>query len=1031
VKLSRPLGLSVAAALAGGLLPLLVAVPAEAAPTPIVVTGGDLSADGSSGWAVESRNGGTGAFVAGTATPPLGIGSYYLKSNAIGDKQFLHLTKVDGVALAGRPLTDLLSLSFSSFAANGVYSPYVNIPMHSGLVDANSDGIADGLQSVPAASGNAILVFEPTVSGGAWNASDTMAPGALWRVTRPVVTSGGTIPTFTYKTYAQWLAILTDGAFNPAFGDVQWVIGDTSSASWSGKSGWVDDIEVTTTTESATYDLEEGLGTCPVAIDAPTKTLTLTGDCTTSTTLTLHDGWSLDGAGHTITAVDPTPASFTGPVLTNEIVPGGAAMHVTNVTIDGNLAAGCSSSLFGIRFDGASGSFTNSSVSDIRYGSGSGCQSGNSVDITNLGGPTRLPVTLSGIGVTGFQKTGIRANGNVALRLSGSSIASSDLDLVTASNSLQISRGARAYVSGNTIGGNDWDGNDQWSATGVLLYGAEDVTFIRNVVSGTDTDIGLYVSQDATYQAGRTTLTCNAFERDGATDSTPPGALDVWNTGVAADPDLVAMVSASGNTVRGFATAYDNVVNESGGPCASGPVDSLQVDGGASSVTATWYAPVAQPFAPVTSYSVTLAPGGTTQVVAGTTATFTGLLPAKQYTVTVVPLNAAGPGAPASASGTTGPGAATITETSATPTTAAVDWSVPGGAYTSFDLVLEDAGGVVATQSTSGDARTWTFTGLDPETSYTVTVTPRIGVASGAPDSRSLTTGSVASAPGPVSNLSLTGSAATLTTTWSAASGATDYEATLLPGGQVQSVTGTSAAFSIIPGKEYTVTVVAHNAAGWGPGRSASLDTALPRAPRKLSVTGATKSASLTWTPPPAPASPVTSYTVTATPSSGSPKTAVVAAAGLAFPVTVSGLAPRTAYTFTVTATNTFGPGPAASKSLKGSTTTLRVSRSKIRYGEKVVLSGKVKDSGSGKPVSGQQIYLYRKAKGGTAYVNRGVKATTSSKGTFSIAFKPERSGRFFVTSRGPGRMGATSPSRSVTVKGVATLSPSRTVVVN
>ena len=130
-----------------------MAVSAEAADPPTVVTGGDLSADGSSGWAVESRNGGTGAFVQGTGTPPLGVGSYFLKSNAIGDKQFLHLTKVEGVALAGRPITDLQALSFASFAANGVYSPYVNIPVHSDQIDANSDGIADGSQNLPAATG--------------------------------------------------------------------------------------------------------------------------------------------------------------------------------------------------------------------------------------------------------------------------------------------------------------------------------------------------------------------------------------------------------------------------------------------------------------------------------------------------------------------------------------------------------------------------------------------------------------------------------------------------------------------------------------------------------------------------------------------------------------------------------------------------------------------------------------------------------------------------------------------------------------
>ena len=305
----------------------------------------------------------------------------------------------------------------------------------------------------------------------------------------------------------------------------------------------------------------------------------------------MHDGWTLNGAGHTITVIDPTSGSFTGPALTNYA--GATAMDIKNVHLVGNLADGCSASLYGIQFNGAGGSLTHSSVANIRYGTGSGCQSGNSIDITNVGGATRLPITVDDVQVTGFQKTGIRANGNVALRLTDSSVASSDLDLITASNSLQISRGARAYVAGNTIAGNDWDGNADWNATGVLLYGADDVTFVRNVVNGTDTDVALYVSEASGYTAGRTTLSCNLFSRDAAADSTPtPGtALDIWNTGVAADATLTAKIDATGNTVEGFATPWENVEDVDGGACASGPVSGSRVDGTTSSVTATWTAP--------------------------------------------------------------------------------------------------------------------------------------------------------------------------------------------------------------------------------------------------------------------------------------------------------------------------------------------------------------------------------------------------------------------------------------------------------
>ena len=173
-----------------------------------VVTGGDVSADGSSGWALETLHSGNGAFVPGTGTPPLGTGSYHLKSNVTGDKDFLHLTKVDGVPLLGQHLTDILGLSFKSFASDGTFSPYVNIPVHSDLIDANNDGIADGSQpGVTGATGNATLVYEPTVPGGSWGTNNTISDTAKWRLTRTVV-SGGVTPLWTYKTWADWEALL-------------------------------------------------------------------------------------------------------------------------------------------------------------------------------------------------------------------------------------------------------------------------------------------------------------------------------------------------------------------------------------------------------------------------------------------------------------------------------------------------------------------------------------------------------------------------------------------------------------------------------------------------------------------------------------------------------------------------------------------------------------------------------------------------------------------------------------------------------
>lgn len=59
------------------------------------------------------------------------------------------------------------------------------------------------------------------------------------------------------------------------------------------------------------------------------ETMTLNGDCTTDSTIVIPDGFTLDGAGHTITAVDPVAGHFLGAVVRN----GGARAAVTNLSV--------------------------------------------------------------------------------------------------------------------------------------------------------------------------------------------------------------------------------------------------------------------------------------------------------------------------------------------------------------------------------------------------------------------------------------------------------------------------------------------------------------------------------------------------------------------------------------------------------------------------------------------------------------------------------------------------------------------------
>ncbi len=83
-------------------------------------------------------------------------------------------------------------------------------------------------------------------------------------------------------------------------------------------------------------------GTCAFTTNAKTKTVTLVADCTTDTTIGVEDGYTLDGKGFTITAVDASSgASFEGAVVQND----GAAMNVKNLKIEGGVRNDCTTPL--------------------------------------------------------------------------------------------------------------------------------------------------------------------------------------------------------------------------------------------------------------------------------------------------------------------------------------------------------------------------------------------------------------------------------------------------------------------------------------------------------------------------------------------------------------------------------------------------------------------------------------------------------------------------------------------------------------
>jgi len=201
------------------------------------------------------------------------------------------------------------------------------------------------------------------------------------------------------------------------------------------------------------------------------KTMILNGDCITDTTILVPNGITLNGAGHTITAVDPPGDYFKGGVIRN----GGAAADVEDVTITtSGLIDPCDQGpnrLRGILFDGASGSITNTHVTNINHLGAAICgDEGNAIEVRNFGSsPTTCRVRIEGNTATGYQKGGIIANGNVDATITDNVVDGLEPSLFIARNGVQLGFGATGMIKRNLVSNNEYTGLENFSASGILL----------------------------------------------------------------------------------------------------------------------------------------------------------------------------------------------------------------------------------------------------------------------------------------------------------------------------------------------------------------------------------------------------------------------------------------------------------------------------------------------------------------------------------------------------------------------------------
>ncbi len=329
------------------------------------------------------------------------------------------------------------------------------------------------------------IVFEPYQQPGVGGTLLTRQyrswyPGAtsLWWLSRTasgVRNTNGPCDQASPCTFAQILALY------PNAGLAEFQAGGTyvadvavlkAGSGWSAFDGYVDSL----TYGSETWNFEGDLGPCPIApTDTTAKTIRLRGDCATTHTLAIEDGYTLDGDGHSITAYDPASGHFLGAIVAN----GGATASVTDVELTSyrlhDVCDGGGDRLRGILFDGASGSITDVRVHGVRQGL-SGCQEGNAIEARNVDASagTQMAVTISGNTVSDYQKNGITANGNVAATITGNTVTGDGQIDYIAQNGIQVGFGATALIRGNTVTGN-WYTPESFVACGLLYFEAEGV----------------------------------------------------------------------------------------------------------------------------------------------------------------------------------------------------------------------------------------------------------------------------------------------------------------------------------------------------------------------------------------------------------------------------------------------------------------------------------------------------------------------------------------------------------------------------
>ena len=434
-------------------------------------------------------------------------------------------------------------------------------------------------------------------------------------------------------------------------------------------------------------------------------------------------------------------------------------------------------------------------------------------------------------------------------------------------------------------------------------------------------------------------------------------------------------VTATNAVGTGPPSAPSNAVTPEA-PTAPGAPTGVTATATNAAATVTWTAP-GNGGSPITGYTVTpyigasaQSPTSVTGSPPATTTTVSGLTNGTTYTFKVTATNAVGPGPPSSPSNAVTPSAATapvFVQQASTHVASASSISVtPSAPLGAGNRLVVEVGVWKSSKATTGSVTdsagdTFTevshFTGPD-ETEQSVWTAP---ITAGAGSEPSVTAKFSSAASGAIAALEYSGlstaSGAAAVDQQADASGTTTAAASVSSAPTAATTAGNELAIGFysdsgfddsltagsgftaranVSGTEDMELMAEDQVVGAGATPAASVGTGAktvwematvvfkagaqapptaPAAPGSVVATAGNQSAAVSWSAPANNGSPITSYTITPYIGSTAQTATVITGAPPATSDTVGGLTNGSAYTFTVSATNGVGTGPASTPS--------------------------------------------------------------------------------------------------------------------